>query len=202
MDILHYKGQQIEVNFDYQADGRGHNFIYTKEGKRTRVIVLDDQSDCISDTVRINWIEETLKENGDIEKVNQYFHDFRNDGTYQKWYFYQVSGVGGVWIFSACLNGVLSVVFNDKNLYCKNPLQNWVFFQPVIFTVDATTTTATTNVSDGNGTIEFSINGIDWQSSNIFEGLEQGTEYTIESRTTEDLWISSITFFTDFDLII
>ena len=75
-------------------------------------------------------------------------------------------------------------------------MANFTFFQPIIFDVTATETTATATIVDGLGTIEYSIDGLVWQVSNLFEGLTANTQYTIYARNTVDLWESKVTFTT------
>ena len=112
--------------------------------------------------------------------------------TYQKWYNYAFNNIGGVFLFAPSFNGVLSEYFKEPNLYCWNPLANFTFFQPVIFDVTTTETSATATIVDGLETIEFSIDGLVWQVSNVFEGLTANTEYTIYARNTVDLWESKV----------
>jgi len=193
MNTLQYRGTEIKVEFTEET----HYFELTENGVVTRIIV---NAPSVSDTVKQITLNSTVQKLDNLGNViapaisqKKLFDDL---ATYTKWYNYTFAGIGGVFWFAPSFNGVLSEYFKDENLYCFNPLNNFTFFQPVIFDVVATETTATANVVDGTGTIEFSINGTDWQESNIFNGLTEGTEYTIHARNTVDLWESKVKFTT------
>ncbi|MEC3877239.1 T9SS type B sorting domain-containing protein [Chryseobacterium salviniae] len=46
--------------------------------------------------------------------------------------------------------------------------------QPVIATIDITNNTITVNVKGGKGPYQYSLDGINWQDSNVFSGLTRG----------------------------
>lgn len=133
-------------------------------------------------------------------------------GTFLKWYNYYASN----FYLAPSLNGVLSSYKKDKNLYCFNYLDNFVFFQPVIFDEQATIATVTEStvdvqITDGetqivineqgdreyvSKNIEYSIDGDNWDSGSLFDGLMEETQYIIYARTTEDLVISTMSITT------
>lgn len=46
--------------------------------------------------------------------------------------------------------------------------------QPVIATIDITNNTITVNVNGGKGPYQYSLDGVNWQDSNVFKGLARG----------------------------
>ena len=69
-------------------------------------------------------------------------------------------------------------------------------FQPLIFDLESTVDSITATIVDGAGTIKYSIDNINWVDSNIFNGLQEGTEYTIYAKTLEDEFVSSYSILT------
>lgn len=57
--------------------------------------------------------------------------------------------------------------------------------QPVIATIDITNNTITVNVKGGKGPYRYSLDGINWQDSNIFAGLARG-EVTVYVKDSYD----------------
>ena len=189
MNTLQYRGTEIKVEFTEET----HYFELTENGVVTRIIV---NSPSVSDAVKQITLNSTIEKLDNLGNViapaisqKKLFDDL---ATYTKWYNYSFTGVGGVFWFAPSFNGILSEYFKDENLYCWNPLANFTFFQPIIFDVVTTQTSATATIIDGSETIEFSIDGLVWQESNVFEGLTENTEYTIYARNTVDLWESKV----------
>ena len=189
MNTLQYRGTEIKVEFTEET----HYFELTENGVVTRIIV---NAPSVSDSVKQITLNSTIQKLDNLGNVItpaiSKTHLFDDLATYTKWYNYSFSGIGGVFLFAPSFNGILSKYFKDSNLYCFNPLANFTFFQPIIFDVVTTQTSATTTIVDGSGTIEFSIDGLVWQLSNVFEGLTADTEYTIYARNTVDLWESKV----------
>ena len=102
----------------------------------------------------------------------------------------------GVLLAKLCMNGLLTDYFQDSNLYCFNPSKDFAFFQPLIFDLESTVNSITATIVNGTGTIKYSIDGTTWLDSNVFNGLEEGTQYTIYAKTLEDEFISSYSIFT------
>ena len=193
MNTLQYRGTEIKVELN-------ENEVYfqlVENGIETRIIVDAPSPSITTKQIKLNWLVQKLDSLGNviapIIRHNKIFDDL---ATWTKWANYDFNGKGIVNTFAPSFNGVLSIYFNDENLYCWNPLANFTFFQPIIFDVTATETTATATIVDGLGTIEYSIDGLVWQVSNLFEGLTANTQYTIYARNTVDLWESKVTFTT------
>ena len=193
MNILQYKGLEITV----ELNENDVYFQFLENGIQTRIIADAPSISITTKQIKLNWVVQKLDNLGNvIAPIIRYNKIFDDLPTWTKWCNYDFNGKGIVNTFAPSFNGILSIYFGDENLYCWNPLANFTFFQPVIFDVTATETTATATIVDGNETIEFSIDGLAWQVSNLFEGLTASTQYTIQARNTVDLWISKVTFTT------
>ena len=66
----------------------------------------------------------------------------------------------------------------------------------MIFDLESTVDSITATIVDGSGTIKYSIDNINWLDSNVFNGLEEGTQYTIYAKTLEDEFVSQYSIFT------
>ena len=189
MNTLQYRGIEIKIEFTEET----HYFELTENGVVTRIIV---NAPSVSDSVKQITLNSTIQKLDNLGNVIapaiSKTHLFDDLATYAKWYNYSFSGIGGLFWFAPSFNGILSEYFKDANLYCWNPLANFTFFQPIIFDVVTTQTSATVTIVDGSETIEYSIDGLTWQESNVFEGLTENTEYTIYARNTVDLWESKV----------
>lgn len=190
MNILQYRGTEIKVEFTENT----HYFEFVENGVNTRIIV---NAPSVSDSIKQIVLNSTIQKLDNLGNViassvkqTKVFDDL---ATYTKWYNYTFAGIGGVFWFAPSFNGILAEYFKDENLYCWNPLNNFTFFQPLIFDVTTTETTATVTIVNGSGTIEYSKDGLNWQSSNVFVDLVANTEYTIYARTIEDMWQSKET---------
>jgi hypothetical protein len=191
MNILQYKGTEIEVTFGEEI----HKFEFLKNGIKERYIVTAPSVADMAKQITLNWLIEKLDNLGNVIAPAVAGKKLFDDGlTYIKWYNYEYTGKGGQFWFAPSFNGILATIFGDDNLYCFNPLDNFSFFQPLIFEVLATENSATATILNGSGTIVYSLNETDWQESNIFEGLEPNTEYTIFAKTIEDGWASKVKF--------
>ena len=191
---LTYKGISIAVTF---ANNK-HYFDFIKEGTNTRVTVnvpmISDESKQIS----VRWSNSNLNTLGIPVGVPIKHNKNITDGgiTYDEWYSHSLKNFA----LHPSFNTVLAEVFEDVNLSCFKR-GTWVFFQPIIFTLTSTLDTVTATLTDGTGTIKYSIDGVTWVDGNVFTGLSQGTEYTIMAKSLEDEVISTYKIKTGVELI-
>lgn len=186
MNILNYRGKEIKI----ELNNNEVYFHFLENGVETRIIVDAPSISLMTKQIVLNWLKQKLDNLGNVIASTTSNKRFDDLATWNKWANYDFAGKGMVTNFAPSFNGILAEYFKDENLYCWNPLNNFTFFQPLIFDVATTETTATVTIIDGIGTIEYSKDGLMWQTSNVFEGLETDTEYTIYARTTEDMWES------------
>lgn len=98
---------------------------------------------------------------------------------------------------------------SGNNLTVKISEAPVVIFSDVAVSASSSATSVTdkavpvVSVTDNSITVkaietgEYSINGIDWQSENVFTGLNDGTEYTVYQRKVGESVYTSYTFVTD-----
>jgi hypothetical protein len=192
---LTYKGIAITVTFANNE----HHFVFTKDGTRNRVIVNIPSVVDTSKQITINWTIMLLNTLDIPVGVPIRGQKIITDGgiTYDEWYSYALTNFA----LHPSFNRVLSEVFNDLNLSCFKE-GTWEFFQPIIFTLSSTLDSVTATKTDGSGTIKYSIDeGVTWVDSNIFTGLNQGTDYTIKAKNLEDEVVTSYSIKTKVELI-
>ncbi len=192
---LTYKGTSIAVTFD----NNNHFFDFVKDGTRTRVTVNIPNVADTAKQITLKWSSSNLNTLGVPTGVPVKGQKITNDGgvTYDEWYSYALTNFA----LHPSFNKVLAEVFGDVNLLCFKE-GTWEFFQPIIFDLSSTLDTVTATKTDGTGTIKYSIDGgITWVDSNIFTGLTQGTEYTINAKSLEDEVVSTYSIKTEVELI-
>ena len=192
---LTYKGISIAVTFA----NNNHYFDFIKDGTSTRVTVNIPVIADIAKQITLRWSSSNLNTLGLPVGVPIKGQRITTDGgaTYDEWYSYSLTNFA----LHPSFNRVLSEVFGDVNLLCFKE-GTWEFFQPIIFDLSSTLDTVTATLTDGAGTIKYSIDGgTTWVDSNIFTGLDQGTEYTINAKSLEDEVVSTYSIKTEVELI-
>ena len=192
---LTYKGITIAVTFSNNE----HYFDFVKDGTSTRVTVNIPSVVDTSKQIAIKWSSSNLNTLGVPVGVPIKGQKITNDGgvTYDEWYSYALTNFA----LHPSFNKVLAEVFGDINLLCFKE-GTWEFFQPIIFDLEATLDTITATLTDGSGTIKYSIDGgTTWVDSNIFTGLAEGTEYNINAKNLEDEVVTTYTIKTKVELI-
>ncbi|MDH6251888.1 gliding motility-associated-like protein [Chryseobacterium sp. H1D6B] len=70
--------------------------------------------------------------------------------------------------------GIYWVKLKTGNCFTIQPVKVTASVQPVISSIDITNNTITVNINGGTPPYKYSLDGINWQDSNVFSGLSRG----------------------------
>jgi len=195
--VLNYRGTEITVTLDNSENG--HAFEFMQNGIKTFIPISELSASFNLQTLNVKEVVQKLDDQG-IEALPSAVKNIPyGQAKYNEIYAYTLEnafGTLGELLAKLCMNGGLTDYFQDSNLYCFNPSKDFAFFQPLIFDLESTVDSITATIVDGSGTIKYSIDNINWLDSNVFNGLEGGTEYTIYAKTLEDEFVSNYSILT------
>ena len=98
--------------------------------------------------------------------------------------------------FTIVYTNYCKILILDKNCICFDENDNLKFIQPLIFDLESTETEITVTKRNGLGTVEYSIDGTNWQETTVFSALDSNTQYTILGKTTDNKMVSEYSIFT------
>ena len=179
--------KDLEVTFENVNEYKGHNFSFLENGLIKKVSIIDSFPNSESRGIRVFYhVEKFNVESGERESLVKGREDVHGD-YYNIWYDTKTSLSLGDIIFKASVNLITEKILANTNAIFFNPLKDYDLFQPLFFDVDIVGDVATvTNLYGGEGkTVEYSIDGVNYKTENVFTGLDFGT-HTIYAKTVED----------------
>ena len=192
-----YKDKNITVSISNSENG--HYFEYVKDGILTNIPLNSLLIGFNMFNLGVENKVQNLNDKGEIagKVVKEELSYGKTD--YDKIYNYIPSELGdtlGQSIAKLCVNGNTRNEFLDKNCICFDENDNLKFIQPLIFDLESTETEITVIKRNGLGTVEYSIDGTNWQETTVFSALESNTQYTILGKTTDNKMVSEYSIFT------
>lgn len=192
-----YKDKNITVSISNSENG--HYFEYVKDGILTNIPLNSLLIGFNMFNLGVENKVQNLNDKGEIagKVVKEELSYGKTD--YDKIYNYIPSELGdtlGQSIAKLCVNGNTRNEFLDKNCICFDENDNLKFIQPLIFDLESTETEITVTKRNGLGTVEYSIDGTNWQETTVFSALESNTQYTILGKTTDNKMVSEYSIFT------
>ena len=192
-----YKDKNITVSISNSENG--HYFQYVKDGILTNIPLNSLLIGFNMFNLGVENKVQNLNDKGEIagKVVKEELSYGKTD--YDKIYNYIPSELGdtlGQSIAKLCVNGNTRNEFLDKNCICFDENDNLKFIQPLIFDLESTETEITVTKRNGLGTVEYSIDGTNWQETTVFSALESNTQYTILGKTTDNKMVSEYSIFT------
>ena len=192
-----YKDKNITVSISNSENG--HYFEYVKDGILTNIPLNSLLIGFNMFNLGVENKVQNLNDKGEIagKVVKEELPYGKTD--YDKIYNYipsELADTLGQSIAKLCLNGSTRNEFLDKNCICFDENDNLKFIQPLIFDLESTETQITVTKRNGLGTVEYSIDGTNWQETTVFSALESNTQYTILGKTTDNKMVSEYSIFT------
>jgi hypothetical protein len=182
--IKYYK--DLEVSFVNGIEYKANNFAFQKDGLIHKFSITDTIPNSFNRNLVIWYQKEVINPiDGTILSISK-GKVTKGSDYYDLWYNTTSVLSLGELIFRASMN-VATEKELGKNGIFYNPLQDYVLFQPLFYDVDVVDNTITViDLQYGEGkTIKYSIDGINYQDSNSFNALVDGT-HTIYVKTVED----------------
>jgi len=183
--IFTYRGKNVHVDIDNKKDG--HKVYYEENGITKEYIIKGISLDAQAKSFRINYSDGVLDSIGNvIYRKSQSFDSLQ--GEYDFFYNITFNDNIGESMMKLMINGLLLKLFG---LRCFH-IGTGVFFQPI--TADFNIVEPNQGQSDGSitpvvvdgniATIQYSMNGTDWNTVNPFVNLNQGS-YTVYIKNGE-----------------
>ena len=178
---INYRGLVISIVIDENTT----NVSYVKNGNEYSLNISDRISSKLNKSITMPFSSTIKDSEGKVLSVKSEKCIVKGS-IYDYFYNLLAQREMGQFLDRGSVNAVLEYHFNEQ-VYPFNITKNYDEMQPIIF--DYTVLEGDIRVDlvdyDATKTVEYSLDGIVWQSENSFVGLDNG-EYTIYVQTVED----------------
>lgn len=184
LGTIQYQNKEIQVIQDDSQFKFDFYLKYEEDGLIIKIIQSTSEIIPNSKQIILCYIKQYYSLSGKLLNAVSIRVPLPQTTEFDKWLNFNLtdfSGTGSDFYFNSIMNGICIDVFQDKNMTPFDIYNNFSLSQPIIFNIEVSDKTLTCNITNiGDRQIPyFKIQNLtEWQTSNVFENLENG-EYTV-----------------------
>jgi hypothetical protein len=197
--VKYYKTQELTI--ENLKTYKGTSCSFMQNGLIKKISILDIIPNSLQRQIVITYHVDTINPFDNSVLITELKETTSLEYYYNLWYDI-VSPIGiGYLIYRASLNTVLEKELGEGAVF-YNPLQDYFEFQPVFYDLEIVDNNCTvSNVLYAEGkTVQYSLDGINYKTSNEFLDLDNGT-YKMYVKTVEDEYPTVTDFTIEYEII-